>query len=270
MTAKPYIIDFHTHCFPDALAKRAIATLSENGSIRPYHDGTAAGLVALQERSGVSQSVIMPIATKSSQTAGINQWAAEVQAAFAGKILAFGSLHPASTRFKEEIAALKALGLKGVKLHPEYQNFHVDDPSYYPLYEAVFSAGLPILFHTGGDVAFPPPYHAEPAAVARMAKAFPGATIIAAHLGGYAMWEESEQCLIGSDVMMDISTAAGTIDSERLVRLCRAHGTDKILFATDSPWFDPAETIRAVENAGFTEAEKLAIYSENAKRLLKI
>ncbi len=270
MPQKTFMIDFHTHCFTDSLAPRAIQTLTEKGGLLPHHDGTASGLVALQEKSGVSLSVIMPIATKPSQAASINPWAKQVETEYAGKLLAFGSVHPESENYRAEIAQLKELGLHGVKLHPEYQNFQIDDRRYYSFYEAIFSADLPILFHAGGDVAYAPPYHSRPQAVARLVKSFPGATIIAAHLGGFEMWEEAEEELAGLDIYLDLSTAAGRLEKERFLRFCRAHGTDKILFGTDSPWYDPAEVICTVETAGFTEKELTQIFCENAKKVLKI
>ena len=48
----------------------------------------------------------------------------------------------------------------------------------------------------------------------------------------------------------------------------RAHGADRILFATDCPWGDPAEFVRFVRALPLTEEEREQIFHENAERLL--
>ena len=44
---------------------------------------------------------------------------------------------------------LQKLHLCGVKLHPDFQNFPIDDPRAYPMYDMIQSSGLPILMHMG-------------------------------------------------------------------------------------------------------------------------
>ena len=141
--------------------------LSESGGIAYYHDGTVRGLVQTAAEAGIELSVVMPIATKESQNTTINTWAAEVQAEN-DSLLCFGTVYPFTADYKAVVAQIAALGLKGVKFHPEYQSFHIDDKAVYPLYEEIAKAGLPMLFHTGGDVAYKPPFHAEPDAVYRL------------------------------------------------------------------------------------------------------
>lgn len=51
----------------------------------------------------------------------------------------------------DELDRIKALGLKGVKLHPDYQRFLVDDPRCIPIYEKISRLGLITVFHTGLD-----------------------------------------------------------------------------------------------------------------------
>lgn len=57
------IIDFHTHIFPDKLAPRATAHLSELCHEAPATDGTASGLIASMKRAGISLSVALPVLT---------------------------------------------------------------------------------------------------------------------------------------------------------------------------------------------------------------
>ncbi|MFR9254869.1 MAG: amidohydrolase family protein [Merdibacter sp.] len=73
-------------------------------------------------------------------------------------------------------------GLYGVKLHPAYQNFQFGDERYYPVYQAVCDCGLPLLLHAGRDPVAPGANRAASGGIARVARAFPRLTIIAAHM----------------------------------------------------------------------------------------
>jgi len=143
------IIDFHTHIFPDSLAERAIKVVKENSPVsRNYTDGTASGLIDSMVSSGISRSVLLPIATKVTQVRQINQSALDFKNQC---FIPFGTLHPDDPDFEKEITFLVENGIKGIKLHPEYQTFYIDDRRYYPIYEALEASGLVTLFHAGRD-----------------------------------------------------------------------------------------------------------------------
>ena len=263
------IIDFHTHCYTDALAERAMRKLSESGGIAYYHDGTVRGLVQTAAEAGIELSVVMPIATKESQNTTINTWAAEVQAEN-DSLLCFGTVYPFTADYKAVVAQIAALGLKGVKFHPEYQSFRIDDKAVYPLYEEIAKAGLPMLFHTGGDVAYKPPFHAEPDAVYRMATDFAGAQIIAAHVGGYEFWDEAAVLLPATGIYVDLAASAEQLRGEHLRRIIEKWGSERVLFATDSPWFPQKAGIDALYSAGLSAEAYENIFHRNAERLLKL
>ena len=130
------IIDFHTHFFPPELAPRAIARLIENAAptiaMKNYTDGTVEGLMESMHRGGIAASVTLPVATKPSQVSTINKGCAET--AYPG-IIQFGTLHPEMEGFEAEIDFLAGSGIKGIKLHPEYQYSYIDNPKIFPMYE---------------------------------------------------------------------------------------------------------------------------------------
>ena len=66
------IIDFHTHTFPDSIAARAVDSLSKEAHIVPYTDGTVSGLLNSMDKGGIDMSVLLPVATASSQVESIN------------------------------------------------------------------------------------------------------------------------------------------------------------------------------------------------------
>ena len=201
------IIDFHAHIFTDALAPKAQAALIENSHHAYSHctDMTERGLLAYMDAHGIDISVVLPIVTKPHQTATINNWAASVNG---DRLVAFGSLYPLAGTWKEDVDSICALGLKGIKLHPEYQHFDVDDEALFPFYEYAFSKGLIVLWHAGYDPFGIPPYRSNPRKFAALADRFKGGKMVVAHLGGQEQWVEAADVLAGKDVWMDTSMAS--------------------------------------------------------------
>ena len=170
-------VDFHTHCFPDALAARAMALLEGNAAMKAPLDGTVAGLVAAMKRGGVDRSVMLQIATKPSQNHTVNTWAIERREP---ELIPFGSVHPDGADWASELKRLADAGIKGVKFHPEYQGFYVDDPRMLPIYRLIDELGLAVVFHAGADIGVPPPVHGDPERFARVGSTFLGRPLAAA------------------------------------------------------------------------------------------
>jgi predicted TIM-barrel fold metal-dependent hydrolase len=261
------IIDFHSHCFADSLAERAITELSKRAGIPPWHDGTINGLIKSMDEAGIHKSVILPIATKPSQTIKINDWAASVSSS---RIIPFGSIHPDFEDWKHEVTRIKELGLKGVKFHPDYQNFFVDDEKLFPLYEAILDADLILIFHAGVDIGFPAPYHCMPSMLKNLLDHFKRGKIVAAHMGGYMSYDDVEKYLIGEDIYLDTSYCMGEISTKKATKLIKDHGISKVLFGTDSPWKKQSEEVALIEKLDLTEDEKAAILCYNSCMLLGI
>lgn len=262
------IIDFHTHTFPHDLAARAIASLMANSPESINHtDGTINGLLESMENSGIKHSVVLPVATKPSQVPVINQNCLSLRCK---QITAFGALHPQSPDVEQEIAFLKKNNIPGIKFHPEYQNFYVDDNALFPIYEQLSAAGLIVVFHAGKD---PGPFscdHALPCSLKTVQKNFPSLRIVAAHMGGWKLWDEVEQHLCGLPVFLDTSAVSDYITEAQFKRILNKHGADNILFGTDSPWFDQYQMIRWLDGMDLSHSVKSRIFYENGKKLLTL
>lgn len=216
------LIDFHTHIYPENLASRTVETLGGKAHIPHFTDGTLGSLTALMDREGVERFVLLHIATSPKNEGNVNAFARQTNSA---RHPSFGSVHPDSARWKEELLALKEAGVKGVKFHNEYQSFFADDEKAFPVYAECGRLGLAMLFHGGADLAFSPPEKCSPARMARAAKAFPSANFIFAHLGGMRSAKESVkflgapcQRIYGHRVFLAVRSAIGGARSDRSVR----------------------------------------------------
>ena len=263
------IIDFHTHAFSDKIVEKAMSSLVDTSGIKPYTDGSVKGLLKHMDKCGVDKSVILPIATKPAQQKIINSWANEIMS---DRIYPFGSVHPDAEDICEELERIKELGLYGVKLHPDYQNFMAGDEKAYPIYEKCSQLGLPIVFHAGYDPLSPDKVHGKPKAFAQVHKDFPKLTMILAHLGGMYRWEQVERYIAGveGEVYLDVSFTAGEIGKKILSRIIEKHGADRILMASDCPWDSPANEIKMINELDISDEDKQKILYKNAAKLLKI
>lgn len=261
------VIDFHTHIFPDALAPRAYASLTANakGLYTPSHNLTKDGLLAFMEKSGVDKSVVLPVLTKREQVYKTNEWACSLQS---NKIIPFGGVYP-SEHYKEDIDFVCSLGLKGIKIHAEYQHFVCDDVGMLRFYDYAFSKGLIIVQHAGFDPIGGDILNTTPERFANVAKEMRGGVMVCAHLGGQGQWEDVEKHLAGTNVYLDTSMGTKYYGKERFERIVAKHGADKILFGSDSPWSDAGEEIRNLEDVLNAE-EREKIFHLNAERILNI
>ena len=263
------IIDFHTHIFPDKIAPKTIAALENVSGIQAATDGTLNGLLLSMEQAGVTMSVIQPVVTKPAQFETVNHFAADINHIYAGKLLSFGGIHPDAGNYKEQLDQIKALGLPGIKLHPDYQGVMIDDVRYMNIIEYADALDLIILTHAGIDIGLPQPVHCPPDRVRRVLDTLKPARMVLAHYGGWKQWDQAAEYLAGEHVWFDTSFTFDYIAQEQFLTLLRLHGTDKILFATDSPWSSVAGAIRYIRSLPLTPAEQDAILYRNAEQLLQ-
>ena len=260
------IIDCHAHCFPDAIAARALRQLSHNaGNLKSWTDGTVGGLQKEMARLGIDRAWVLNIATTPRQQASVNQFAAMIDS---DSICAFGSVHPDAPDALDELDHIAAVGLKGVKFHPFFQHFSLDDPKMMPIYRRVAQLGLITVFHMGYDIGFADNESAAPAALARVLPVFDGVPVVAAHLGGSFCWPAVQKWLTGLPVYLDTSFCCGRIPLPEAQKIIDRHEIKHLLFGTDLPWSDPAQEMDFVAGLGLSPEETAAVMGGNATRLL--
>lgn len=258
------VIDFHTHVFPDALAEGAISALETQGDVKAHYDGTVGGLVGEMDRAGIDVSVVQPVATKPSQVATINDWSASLAGE---RIVPFGAMHPDLENPADEIRRMRELGLRGFKMHPEYQLFEPHEPRMDAIYDAAVDNRMIVLFHAGHDIGFET-VRGTPESFAEVLRTWPGLTVVLAHLGGFQVWDGVIEHVAGGDLWLDTAYTLGHLPDDGFVQLVRAHGADRVLFGSDGPWTDPAAELIHLRTLDLTPAEIEAICGGNAQRLL--
>jgi len=277
------IIDFHTHTFPDGLAKRAIHKLSESADIMNYTDGTVAGLSESMRRAGIDMSVILPVATRPSQTESINSAAILVnKTTETTGLVSFGGIHPDNENYREIIHGLAENGVKGIKLHPIFQKTYFDDIRYMRIIECACENNMIIVTHGGYDISDPEPDYATPEHILPVIRSIKPDKLVLAHMGGWHCWDEVLSLLGGENIFLDTSfsitmlvTPEGSVQEGQLttpafVKMVRAFGADHILLGSDSPWSSQSESVQAVRISGLDTPEIKKILGENSRKLLGI
>ena len=263
------MIDFPVHAFPDPVAQKAIPTLSAtSGGVVPAYDGTIASLKRHLTENGVDKAVILNIATNTHQQKKVNDFAISLLSD--EQLVPFGSVHPESPDALSELERLKAAGIRGIKLHPDYQNFFVDEERLFPIYEKAAELGLITVFHAGVDIGYPEPVHCTPERLARVLDRFGDAPVVAAHFGGYLLWDSVLEHLCGTKVYLDTAFSYGKIPPDYAKKILAAHDSERILLGSDMPWSTAANEVRLIRALGLSEQTVEKILSINAKRLLGI
>ena len=266
------IIDFHTHVFPEKIAKRTVELLAGQSGTTPYSDGSIAGLLEKMAVADVDVAINLPVMTNPSQFESLNRFASEINQAFADKarrIISFAGIHPLCEDLEEKMKWIKAQGFLGVKIHPDYQDTYINDERYLTIFRAAKEEDLIVITHAGVDDGYPNcPVHCTPERVLDVLDQVGPFKFVLAHYGGNRMPEEVYELLAGKDVYFDTAYLLRLIKKEDFLRILEKHGDDRVLFATDSPWSDLREDIDILRSYSLPKSTEQKIFSENAKHLL--
>ena len=267
------VIDFHTHIFPDIIAERTVEFLKkqsyDNGyPIENQCKATLSGLGEQMAKTGVDFSVVLPIATKVSHFDTMNKFAVQVNER--ENIVSFGAIHPEDSDYKAHLKQIKEMGLKGIKLHPYFQNVAIDDIKFIKVVEEAVKNDLIVSIHTGLDSGFKT-VMSEPKTTLALVKNVDCSKVVLAHMGGCMLWDSVEEYLEGENVNFDTSYCLPVIgDKKQFERIVKNHGSDKILFGSDCPWTDAKKDIEVINGLDLTQEEKQNIFENNARKLLGI
>lgn len=272
------VFDFHTHVFPETIAAATLRKLGAAADIPPFTDGTETGLLRSMQAAGIDRALVLPVATNPLKVAKLN----DVSAALNGKNGVFyaGAMHPLCPEMKAELRRIKALGLKGIKIHPVYQGVDLDAPPFLTLLYEAAALGLFVVTHAGDDIGFPGVVHCSPEMAANALRQVGNVKLILAHTGGWMNWERVPDLAEYPSAMIDVSFSLGKVrrasgapplrllDAARMAQIIRAFGAERVLFGSDSPWGDQKAAVEAVRALPLSPEETAQILWENAERLM--
>ncbi len=281
------IIDFHTHTFPDKICPQVVENLGMKSRTVHFTDGSKDGLLASMREGGVTHAVNLPVMTSPAQVEKIHDGVIRSQEALEKEgIISFGGMHPDYENYRAEIRRLRENGIRGIKIHPAYQNTDFDDDRYLHIMDAAAEEDLIVLTHAGIDIGIYDRNYCSVEQILRVLRIIQPPKLVLAHMGNWACWDEVEQDLAGAPLWFDTAFAHGSItpnpnceeppylssnlSDEDFLRICKKHGLGKILFGTDSPWLDHKNPVERIRALSFTEEEKEMIFCRNAKKLLKM
>lgn len=258
------IIDSHCHIYPEKIASKAVKAIGDFYNINMERNGTAKELNSILEKNSITAAVIHSTATKPEQVPSINDFIIETVKTY-DKFIGFGTMHAYYDDPETEYKKMKSNGLKGIKLHPDFQMINIDDKAMDTIYELV-SDEMPILFHIGDKTKD----FSNPERLVRVTKRFPKLKPIAAHMGGYNKWQEGMELFKGKEVWFDTCSSFAFLSDEMIIKIINSQGIDKILFATDYPMWNFEDEYRRFMSLGLKNDEIEKILSGNIKMLLKI
>ncbi|MEW6459442.1 MAG: amidohydrolase family protein [Bacillota bacterium] len=259
-------IDFHAHFFPDAVAAKVVENLSDHYRIPINYQGTRSEYLKLFREAGLQAAVFFTAATRPDQVRAANDWAL---ANTGPGLVGFGTLHPhaADAEVESEITRLRQYGIRGVKFHPDFQRFYLDEERALFVYERLEKDFIVVL-HVGDDPGPPKTNFTSPQRLARVLDLLPGLRVVAAHMGGYQMWAQSREFLVGREVYFDTSSTFEFLPDEEVRQMIQEHGAKRVLLGSDYPFRDPKWEIRRLSGLGLDDQTLHEVLEGNARNLL--
>ena len=260
------IIDCHCHVYPEKIAAKAVESIGSFYGLPMKYLGTAADMIANSRAAGITHSVIFSVATTPHQINSINDFIAE-EVAKDPSLTGLGAVHPESPDQRADIDKVVSLGLKGVKLHPDFQRFYIDDPRCMRIYELCAERDLTVLIHMG-DLRYD---YSRPERLIPVLREFRGLKIIGAHLGGWSLWKDAADRLKGfEDFTVDCSSSLAFMPPEQARDIIRGYGSKRVIFGTDYPMWDFGDELKRFYALGLDEKENEDILWKNSARLFGI
>lgn len=259
------IIDFHAHIYPEAIAKRAVESIGEFYGCNMNRSGTVSELLETEKNEGVSEFVVHSVAIDKKHVAPINEFIlkeAKAHSEFHG----FGTTHAELENKVFEAERVLNEGLEGIKIHPDTQRFNMDDERMFDLYDYLQMRQTPILIHCG-DYRFD---YSHPRRLKRVLKLFPRLKVVAAHLGGWSVYDLALEYLENESCFFDTSSSFFMLGRRRAKELIKAYGAERLVFGTDYPMHVAAKEIEFLKGLGLSSEENEMIFYKNAEKILNL
>lgn len=257
------IIDTHVHVWPDEIASRALA--APRGDLTRFGDGTVSGALAAMDQAGIDKAITLNVANLARHVERTNTFAESLPA---DRFIGFGTIHP-DLSVEENLASLERHNIPGVKIHPLFQGFALDDRRLWDILDPMRGTYVCII-HVGEGGDSSANDRCTPEMLRNLIEALPGLDVVACHFGGYRRHEEAAAYIQGLPVYLDTSWPPGLVSvAPEIVRdVVRRHGADRIVFGSDWPMSDPEQDVDTLRRIGLTDEEVHMILGGNMANLL--
>lgn len=255
------IIDVHNHIYPEKIVAKATDAIGDFYDINMVHLGTGEELSDSAKMAGIEKVVVCSAATTPAQVEVVNNFIAKECEKYS-EFIGFGTLHPGFENCNDEIARMKSLGLTGVKLHPDFQKFNIDDENALPMFRAIMDNDMWLIVHLGDDRY----EYSAPEKMASVLKELGGLKLIAAHFGGYRRWEESLNVYEPGTVYFDISSSLHFMTKELVYKFFDRYGIENFFWGTDFPMWDHGEELKLFFDLGLSKEQNQMILYDNFAR----
>jgi uncharacterized protein len=246
---------------------------------RQLHGNTCDGLLSTMNRHGIDRAVISNIHGifyKNCQAA--NEELAGAVKAYRDRLMPFAVINPAYADWEHDLeVAYTKLGMKGVRLYPQYHDYQVTDARCAALVTMATRLGMPVAFslrvvddrqRSWLDI----DRQLTLKEISSVVERAPQGKFILLNAMLPAAADANLSILRRADILFDTVYASGTgvaFGSYDLAEAISMYGPGKFAFGTAVPFREPVTALLRIEVSRETgAATKDLIWSGNAQRLL--
>lgn len=238
-------------------------------------NGTVRSLKEVMDQCSIDRAVCFaPFSGRfnSSNGESANKWLSE-QIKNDDRLLAFGAIDFTKDNLTDQVEEIYQLGFAGIKLHPAFQKFKVDESRACEVYAMAEQYGLPISFHTGIHWHRISSYNTL--LYDEVAYQFPKLKICMEHVGGYAFFNEAigVMCNNPRTVYAGITSVFDRgknrfwyLGKEKVKDLIWLTGIERCVFGLDFP-FNSADIIRDAMRQMFECIDELGLGQDGAEKV---
>lgn len=226
-------------------------------------------LIDAADRLGIDElccSILTPVRPATAEGfRECNRWLLEGVKRFPGRIHGYSYVNPGcGTEAVDEVRrCVQEHGFIGVKLYNEY---FCTDPVVFPVIEAAIDLGVPILQHAG-HIHYPmkdQPRISDGGRIAELAKRYPEAKLICAHLCGGGDWEWTVKALRDAPTVY-LDTSGSVPDDATVETAAKVLGVDRVLFGCDQSM---CQGVGRIRGADLRDEDKAKILGGTMAKLL--
>jgi len=186
-------------------------------------------LLRSMDRAGVDRSLLLPFPVVDDYRAGHDRIAAAVKAhpdRFAGAACLYPFLP--EQEFREELKrCAEELGMRALKLQPQYQPLNPVSGRHDFLFAAALDHRLPVIVHTGSGAPF-----ALPSLYIVPARKFPDLPIILGHAGGSVYYLET---IVAASLCPNIFIELSSLMPHHILEILRHVPPERLMVGSDLP-----------------------------------